>query len=816
MYLNYLKKTLLLCGFCLALTGCKSAEERAADYFASSQELIENGDLDRAAVELRNLFELMPNHVEARRAMAHIMLENGNVPGAYAQYIRLIEQEPNDLAARTTLAELAFDRGDQTEFERHGSIAVELAPDAPRSQAIDLVLRYQNAIQNKDAAEIEVVLQSANTLLTQLERSTLMQQVVIDGLIRSGQTQAAVDQLNIVIAARPEDRRSYDQRLTLLRQIGDAAALEAHLRDVIAQFPEDMEAKSNLVTYLIATDALDGAEEFLRSVSDPADTDPALFLSLIYFLNEFRGSDATRQEIDRALSLSSEPDQLLVIRAGLDFKDGNHEKAVSELQEIIDRREPSDLTDQAKIILSRLLTVTGDEVSAERLVGEVLEANPDNVAALKIRAAKQIEADDPDGAVEGLRRALNVAPDDVEALTMMAEAYARAGSHDLMRDFLAQAVDVSGHAPEPTLRYARLLVADENYVSAEEILIQALRRTPTNSEILRLLGSIFIATEDFSRATKAADQLRQVGLKDTVAAANQLQVQILARQKGLDGALSFIEALAQADGAGLAEQVALLRARLSAGDYAEALRIAEELLAEDPENVQLRFLLANTKAATGDLDAAVSELRQLVSDDPERVNIWLQLYQLVQVTEGPEAASAVLEAALEASPDAPTLLWAHAIELERAGDIESAIAIYDDLYARNSGSVIFANNLASLLVTYKDDDANLQRAWTIARRLRDSDAPALQDTYGWLAYRRGDPETALPYLEKAATGLPQDAIVQYHLAEVYRALERPEEAIAAYQRALQISGDNDPRPQMQRAQEAIARLQAALEDSESE
>jgi len=64
--------------------------------------------------------------------------------------------------------------------------------------------------------------------------------------------------------------------------------------------------------------------------------------------------------------------------------------------------------------------------------------------------------------------------------------------------------------------------------------------------------------------------------------------------------------------------------------------------------------------------------------------------------------------------------------------------------------VVVANNLASLLTAHRTDDASLDRAYRIARRLRGIDVPAFQDTYGWIAHRRGDYAEALDYLRPAA------------------------------------------------------------------
>ena len=183
-----------------------------------------------------------------------------------------------------------------------------------------------------------------------------------------------------------------------------------------------------------------------------------------------------------------------------------------------------------------------------------------------------------------------------------------------------------------------------------------------------------------------------------------------------------------------------------------------------------------------------------------------QLYVLLRRTGQTDAAREVLAKALADNPDAPRLLLYKASDLEQEGDIEGAIAIYENLYALNSSNVTIANNLASLLSTFRDDEATLERAAAVARRLRDTDIPPFQDTYGWIAYRQGNFEEALTYLEPAAAALTDNALVQYHLGMTYVALERPEDARAALTRALEVAGENSTLPQMKIAQETLATL----------
>ena len=116
----------------------------------------------------------------------------------------------------------------------------------------------------------------------------------------------------------------------------------------------------------------------------------------------------------------------------------------------------------------------------------------------------------------------------------------------------------------------------------------------------------------------------------------------------------------------------------------------------------------------------------------------------------------MLRDGIAAVPDDLRLNWILAGLLERDGDIEGAIEIYERLYAANTDNLIIANNLASLLATGREDAESLERAHQIARRLRGRDVPAFQDTYGWIAFRRGEIDTAVTALESAAEGLPSD------------------------------------------------------------
>jgi tetratricopeptide (TPR) repeat protein len=118
-----------------------------------------------------------------------------------------------------------------------------------------------------------------------------------------------------------------------------------------------------------------------------------------------------------------------------------------------------------------------------------------------------------------------------------------------------------------------------------------------------------------------------------------------------------------------------------------------------------------------------------------------------------------------------------------------------------------------MLSTYREDEESLERAYSIARRLRGSDIPQFRDTYGWIAFRRGDLSEAGPYLESAAQALGEDALVQFHYGMFLAADGQIQAAIDQLEHALEIAGPEDPRPQFETARAEIERLQALAEES---
>jgi tetratricopeptide (TPR) repeat protein len=232
-------------------------------------------------------------------------------------------------------------------------------------------------------------------------------------------------------------------------------------------------------------------------------------------------------------------------------------------------------------------------------------------------------------------------------------------------------------------------------------------------------------------------------------------------------------------------------------------------LSENPENFTLRFVRATALSGVGRNGEAEEVYRALIESRPQVEQLWIGLIRSLYAQGDIEGAEAALEEGLERLPEALNLLWAQASFRERQGDYEGAIEIYEMMYERAPNQPVIANNLASLMSTYREDAESLERASRIARRLRGSDFAPFQDTYGWIAYRQGDYEEALEHLEPAAAVLAEDPLVQFHLGMTYAALGRNEEALEQLRQAVELAGADDKRQQFDTARAEIERLESA-------
>ena len=801
----------------LVLAACQTSEERAQEHFESGLALLEQGDVARALVEFRNVFKLDPLHKDARLTYARAQMENEAFGDAYSQYLRVVEQFPDTFEARIELAEMAINARNWDEAERHGRAAADLDPGNPRTQIVVTALDYAKAFQDENPVAAADEALKARDLLEQNPDSLIARQVVIDQYLRSGDLDAAMAAVETGLEIHPDVFEMHATKLQIQANRQEVDAIGGTLRTMVDRFPANEDIRRMLIAYYIDREDLDSAEAYLRDLASAEDAGKDEKLTVVRFLRETKGLEAAREELERLVAAEEDTIAYRALLASVAFETGERKQAITDLETLLETtaaaEDPETQEDansevrqdrlRAKVVLARMLLETGNTVGARAQVEEILQDDPTNVDALKMRAAWLIDEDKPDGAILDLRTALSEQPRDADIMTLMASAHERAGSRDLAGERYAMAVEVSMQAPAESLRYAQYLVQEERQQAAKAVLTEALNRAPNNIDLLQNLATLHIQSEDWNEVTRLVWRLRALETERATAIANGLEADVMLRQERVDETIQFLEGLASEDGSSSeAALAALIQTKVRAGQIDDARGLVERRLAETPDSRILRYLRAGLHMVDGDRDAASEIYATLLDEVPGHPRVMRTLFAIMMAEGRQDEARAMIDDQIETAPEPIAALLLKAEMLERDKDFEGAIAIYEDLYAQNSNNVLVANNLASLITTHRDSAEDLDRAYSIARRLSSAEIPALQDTYGWIEYRRGNYEEALKYLEPAAEGLPQHALVQYHLGMTYHALNRTPEARETLTRALELAGD-EPLPQFDRAREGL-------------
>lgn len=184
------------------------------------------------------------------------------------------------------------------------------------------------------------------------------------------------------------------------------------------------------------------------------------------------------------------------------------------------------------------------------------------------------------------------------------------------------------------------------------------------------------------------------------------------------------------------------------------------------------------------------ELLQPKDDATPATRLEAEIAQAQLLSNGGEGDQALarIDDVLARFPGHPDVLYQKSILLEKAGRTDAAIAQLEGLYRERPQDSAISNALGFILADHDRDLPRAQRLITAALKA-EPDNPAILDSMGWLQYRRGMLQAALPLLERAFR-LDQDGDIGAHWGEVLWALGDKTKARETWNRALMVDPDN--------------------------
>ena len=778
----------LLVAALLLPAACDSAEERAAKHYQRGVELAEQGEPQKAILEFRNALRADELHVPALYGIAEALEARGDLRGAVGHLQRVIEIEPSHVEARVKLAQAMLLGGALDEAAKHAEAAYAVAPKNPDVLAVRAAVTLRLGDSEKALTDAKAALAiepnhpEAGMILVaeriaQGDRAGAMQ--LVDRFLEENPDHLALNLVKLQLLA--QDERRQDEFVE-------------HLERMIELSPEDRGLRLALVQAQQRQGDSAAAIAAMRELIALDPTDVQTVLQFVGFLRQVEGEEAARAELDARIAAAADaqaafPYQQALVE--LDLAAGDRPAALARLDRLIGEQDLA----KARIARARLHLADEEQAEAQALIDDVLDKDPNNVDALAMRAAIEIDSDDPDAALLTLRSALNEEPDRVDLLRLAAVAHDRTGSMQLAGENLAAAVRVSDYAPDNVLAYARFLRQRQRTDAAATVFDEALRRNPQNRELLAAAAETRLAMSDWPAAENLAARLKALGDEEGAALAERITAAAFGGQGRLGETIELLEGVTAKDDEGAAF-VQLVESYIRAGDTEKAAALVDGALEKNPRNATALLMQGALHQMKGETQAAAESFGKAIEAAPEAPGPRLALMRLSSAQGDLAGARATIEAGIEAIP-APanqSLRMALAGLQELQGDIAGAIETYRGLYDERPDSLVVANNLVSLLTDHRADDAaSLDFAARVARRLSGTSVPQFQDTYGWALFLKGEHGPALDALRQAVRGLPENPWVQFHIGQTYAALGESAKAREHLERARELGGADFPR-----------------------
>jgi len=699
-------------------SGCaRSPEAKEARFLKRGEALLAQKDYPRALLEFRNAATAMPKDAEPYYRMGLAFLESRDPSSAVRAFQKATALNPKHSGAQLKLAELMTVGGDQKiileGFSRLESVFGD-SPDNP--EAID-TLAFAEWKLGKPENATQRLAEALKRFPTHLESSVVLARMKLSAKDWNGAEQV----LKQAVADAPQSSPAETALGELYLILRQPARAEAEFKKAARLDPKNGNALVGLGAIEIASGRMDEAEQTYKQLS------------------------ALPEKAYKPL------------HAMFLYRNGKRDAALAEL-EALAKSDPNDREARTRLLAAYMGM---NRVSqAEDVLAAALKRNPKDAEALEQRAGLRLRSGRADDAEKDLKEVLHFKPDSAGAHFALARAYSAKGLPNNQQQELQQALKLA-----PALLPARLALAT-SFLSRRQskAALDVMDQAPENQKKLQewVIGRnwALLSLGNFQEAKAGIDQVLQGG-RPLTAVYQDAALHFL--QHDYAGARALLEELLKQNVTDV--RVAELLVETYAGEQQvpKGVERLRELVAAHPQSAPLYQLLGQWSKRAGDTAAARKAFEGAKTADPHFMPADLSLAEM-EIENGQDAAALHrLGEVVTADPKNVGALLLSARAQEAVGAHTAEVATYRMVLSVDQSNLIALNNLAYVLAADDPDEA-LKLAQQAAEKAPDS--PNVQDTLGWIYYRKGLYSMAVRYL-KTAVDKETTPRRQFHLGMSY-------------------------------------------------
>ncbi|HET7511652.1 MAG TPA: tetratricopeptide repeat protein [Chthoniobacterales bacterium] len=540
-------------------------------------------------------------------------------------------------------------------------------------------------------------------------------------------------------------------------------------------------------------------------------------------------SNKTRQDDSVILhppkDLALQPDGERKVRALLDYvraldlqDDGEAQKALEAFERVLNI-DPGEVDLATRV--AYLLTEQGDYPRAIDILKDAVKAQPKEPGPylqLAYIYAKYLKKMDP--AIRYAREAIKLAPDDIAGYQRLAEVQLADRDRRGALKTLDRAAEVETNDPSFWTQLGKLYLAlltqsDKNPKPADQekvnsVFRKAIQLAPSDASVLKDAADYFAASQQIQEAIPLYLRVLELQPNDANAREKLATGFMLTNQRGK--AIEMLQEIIQQHpekyqtyellGRVLEEEAKSLaekkKTNEAKSEYAKAVANYEQSLLINPAQpdnyVHLAELLLFNLRENEHAVKVLKEARRRYPNVPQLT--YLLAVALREADHAQESVATFAEALHEGTAQGAEMIngrfyFEYGAAAERAGLYDKAAELFKQSIDEDPANAAEAYNYLGFM--WADQGTHLDEAEDYIKRALavDPDNGAYLDSLGWVHYRSGQYEQALPELLNAAEAIKtDDPVVFEHIRDTYSAMNQTPKALEYWEKALALDKTN--------------------------
>jgi len=701
-----------------AMAGCGgSPQTQEARFLKRGKEFLAKKDFSRALLEFKNAAKAMPKDAEPDFQTGLAYLGFRNVQYAAAAFRKTLELDPKHPGAQLKLAEIEANSRNK-----------EVLGDA--------------------MARLQLIVTSSPDNLEAINALAIAQ-------FRLGDTESATTLLEETLQKFPKNLGSAISLERMKLQQKDFNGAEAVLQKAAAEFPGSPLPVSALGQLYVTLNQPEKAEKAFRKALelDPKSGPALLGIAALQLAANQR--DQAEQSLAR---LASFPDpRYLAVHAIFLYQTGRRDRALSEFEKIA-KAHPADRSARTRLFEAYLQM--NKLPQAEALLKQALKKNPKDINALFQQSKLYYQEGKFAEAQNNLNQVLHLTPDAIAARRALAAVFGAQGMAYRERQELSEALRLNPAILESRLQLANSFLAGGDAASALRLLAEA--PEPQKGILLWQLErnrALLMSNRNQELRVALDQQLRLVRLPEFVLQDALLKL----REHDYSGARDRAEEVLRDNPEDPSAARVIADTYFAQKQSGKAVGRLRELVAARPGSAPLQDLLAEWELRAGNAAKAREAWMAVKAADSRHLEADIALSELDRREGHPDAARQRLRAALQTAPSDIHTLMALARLDEYTGDSAEAMAAYRTVLSVDGENLFALNNLAWHLALENSEESVkfAQKAAEIA-----PGNAMVEDTLGWVFYRKGMYQTAITHFKEAFSKEPTTQR-EFHLAMSY-------------------------------------------------